>query len=320
MPVYNGEKYLKEAIDSILEQTFRDFELLIISDGSTDESKKIIENYTDYRIRFLDNQKNMGLIFTLNRGLAEAVGEYIARMDQDDISMPDRFQKQYDFLENNPRIALVGGWAMVINEKGDLLREKRLPINYNEIKFNLLFRNPIIHSAIFFRKSVVKDLGGYNKEYEHAEDFELYSRLIKNNFKIINLPEFLVRFRIHNTSIGQTLETKNIQNDTVKRIIFENANEYLKIDQKQFLNYYNMVNIGSINLINLIKYLKMEKNLYKNFVKNNFLYKDERRKIYTIYNERKNGIMRKQLSGQIKKVPFLYYFIVFLYKQYKKTK
>ena len=320
MPVYNGEKYLNEAIDSILTQVFYEFELLIIDDGSKDSSKEIIKSYNDTRIRYIDNTKNEGLIFTLNQGLKFARGKYIARMDQDDISLPNRFQKQYDFLEDNSDTILIGGWANVIDQNGDKIRNKKTPLDYTEIKFEILFHNPFIHSAIFFRKDVIKNIGGYSKDYEHAEDFELYSRLIKNNLKILNLPEFLIKFRIHDSSIGQTTRTNTIQKVTVEKIISENTNKYFRINQDMFSTYYNVLNGEDFNLRDFIMYNKVLRNIYKNYIKNESLDKSEIKEINTTYNKKRKEIAKKILLIQMRKIPFLYNLVRYFYRNIHKKR
>jgi glycosyltransferase involved in cell wall biosynthesis len=143
MPVYNGEKYLREAIDSIFNQTFTDFEFLIVDDGSTDNSVEIINSYQNSRINLVKNDKNEGLVYTLNRGLSLAKGEYIARMDCDDISLPERLKKQIDFLDSNSEIAVVGTWIKVINEKEEPQTTWQYPLKPLEIQWNLYFS---IHS------------------------------------------------------------------------------------------------------------------------------------------------------------------------------
>ena len=121
MSVYNGEKYLQEAIDSILEQTFKDFEFLIINDGSTDKTGEILESYHDLRIKIINNEKNIGLTKSLNKGLKLARGEYIARQDADDISMPERLEKEVEFLETHQDYAVVGAFAKIINKNSEIL-------------------------------------------------------------------------------------------------------------------------------------------------------------------------------------------------------
>ncbi len=266
LPVYNGEKYLNEAIESILSQAFTDFEFLIINDGSTDKSEEIIKSYKDSRIIFVNNHKNKGLILTLNEGLKIAKGNYIARMDQDDISTQNRLKEQNDYLEKNQNITLIGGWAEVIDKNGRTTGYKKPLLDYYEIKFNLLSHNPLIHSTIFFRKNIADKLGGYNIKYEHAEDYELYSEMVKN-YKITNLPKFFIKFRIHKDSIGQTLRTKKIQDETCKKIIFNNVNYYINLNEYNFAIYYNILKNKELHLRNFIKCLKINDNIYRNFIK-----------------------------------------------------
>ena len=205
MSVYNGEKYLREAMESILNQSFKDFEFLIINDGSTDKSEAIIKSYKDPRIRLVNNEKNEGLIFSLNKGLELARGNYIARMDYDDISSPERLKRQYNYLEKNPDIALIGSLSELIDKNGNKIGQRiKLPLDYYSIKFYLFANNPLMHSSVFFRKKIIKEVGGYDEKYKHAEDYELYSRIVKK-YRIINLPEILIKFRIHEESIGQYL-------------------------------------------------------------------------------------------------------------------
>ncbi len=315
LPVYNGEKYLKESIDSILQQTFSDFELLVISDGSTDESHRIIESYTDKRIRFIKNEKNKGLIFTLNRGLGEARGKYIARMDQDDISIPSRLQEQYDFLERNTGVALVGGWAEIIDENNNHLGYKRLPSEYFLIKFELLFRNPFIHSTIFFRKEIIQRLGGYNKDYEHAEDYELYSEM-SDKYKIVNLPKILLKFRVHSQSIGQVSKTKKIQEITRKKIVLNNISSYYKPTHEDIA----IINGTERNsgLINTLKKISLNKKIFKAYIAKEKLSKIEFLKLNSIYKQRNTKLIRGWVVSRLQKTPLLYYMVKKFYHYYKR--
>ncbi len=315
LPVYNGEKYLREAIDSILKQTFNDFELLIISDGSTDGSHEIINEYSDDRVHFIKNEKNEGLIFTLNRGLKEARGEYIARMDQDDISTRDRLQEQYDFLERNPGVALAGGWAEVIDENNNHLGYKRSPSEYYLIKFELLFRNPFIHSTIFFRKEIIQKLGGYNKDYEHAEDYELYSEM-SDKYKIVNIPKILLRFRIHSQSIGQVPKTKEIQEETRKKIVLNNINSYYKLAQGD-IDIINNTESKS-GLISTLKRTYLNKKIFRAYTTKERLSKNEFLKLNLIYKQKNIKLVKGWLVNRLQKIPLLYYITKTVYHYYKK--
>lgn len=203
LPVYNAEKYLREAIDSILCQTFKDFELLAINDGSTDSSSGILASYNDKRLRIINNVENKGLIYTLNRGIEEARGKYIARMDADDIAMPDRLDIQVKFLEQNPSIALVGGYAKVIDEYGIEIGKLKPPWQYKAILEEIFYGSTFVHPSVMYNTNIIRDLGGYSYDAPHAEDYELWLRLILC-YKAENIPKVLVQYRIHAGQVSQT--------------------------------------------------------------------------------------------------------------------
>jgi glycosyltransferase involved in cell wall biosynthesis len=210
MPVYNAQRFLREAIDSILQQSFKPFEFLIIDDGSTDRSAEIIESYRDPRIRFVRNVRNQGITPTLNKGIGLASCELIARMDADDISHPQRLQKQFGYMKRNPACALLSTWARVISEEGKFIRLERYRNNF--YYFNLTFECWMYHPTIMFRKSAVEKIGRYRMPY--SEDYDLFWRM-SIRFKIANLSEPLVDYRISPTSL----------NTVLKKTEYEIANE-----------------------------------------------------------------------------------------------
>ncbi|MBU0597098.1 glycosyltransferase [Patescibacteria group bacterium] len=201
--VYNGEKYIKQAVESILNQTEEDWEMVIINDASTDKSPEIILELANHepRIKFITNEKNLGLTKSLNRGLKECEGEYIARLDADDVSNRERLKIQMDFMENNKEVALCGSQGMYISEDGKKLGEKNLPTHYKDIKDKLLFNNQFIHSSLFLRRAVIDKVGFYNESFKTSQDYELVLRLAKN-YPVVNLTERLVSWRVHPGSIS----------------------------------------------------------------------------------------------------------------------
>ncbi|QEC51987.1 cellulose synthase/poly-beta-1,6-N-acetylglucosamine synthase-like glycosyltransferase [Anseongella ginsenosidimutans] len=199
MAVYNGAAWLKEAIDSILTQSFADLELLIIDDGSTDGSRAIIERCGDRRIRLLLNEQNKGIVYTRNRGIREARGKFIAILDSDDIAMPGRIERQYKHLRAHPDLAICGGHAEVIDQHGKPTGEYyRMPVDMAEAGAELLFRNTLVNSTVMFRKDAAEAAGGY-RDTGLCEDYDLALRL-KERHQLDNLDEVLVKYRAHGSS------------------------------------------------------------------------------------------------------------------------
>jgi glycosyltransferase involved in cell wall biosynthesis len=224
LAVYNGEKYIKEAVESILNQSFKDFEFIIVDDGSTDSTAKILNEYKDHRIVRLVNEKNMGLVGSLNKGLHMAKGEFIARMDADDVSKKNRLEKQITFLDENPTVGVLGTYMEQVDENGKILSVFRPPLEHRAILLAMLRTTAIAHATVMMRKKVVLVNGGYDANFPHVEDTELWSRLIlKTNFA--NLPEPLYVRRIHQGSIMdkysglQDAKSDEIRNRLLRSVI-----------------------------------------------------------------------------------------------------
>ncbi len=205
MPVFNGEKFLKIAIESILNQTYTDFELIIINDGSTDKSAEIIKSYTDNRIRFLENEGNRGIFYTRNRLFEEVKGKYIAILDCDDYAEPKRLEKQVNFLDKNNEFGLVGSWITLIDGENKIKGAWNLEYRPERISSKLLFSNQFAQSSVMMRKEF-SDLK-YREEYPPVEDYDLWVR-ISYKTRVTNLAETLVKYRIHDQNISQTQAEK----------------------------------------------------------------------------------------------------------------
>jgi glycosyltransferase involved in cell wall biosynthesis len=205
LPLYDGEAYIREAVDSVLAQTHRDFELLILDDGSRDGSLAIVQDFArrDPRVRVIARE-NRGLTATLNELLAAADGELVARMDADDVCLPDRFARQIAFLAEHPEVVCVGGDAEMIDEQGRFLTVLRLPEDDAEIQRQALVGYaPLFHPAAMIRRRVLVAIGGYRKEYWPAEDLDLWLRLGEAG-ALANLPGPVLRYRLHADSISAT--------------------------------------------------------------------------------------------------------------------
>jgi glycosyltransferase involved in cell wall biosynthesis len=220
MPVYNGERYLREAIGSILRQTFTDFEFIIINDGSTDGTAAIINSYTDRRIRLI-NQTNRGLVYSLNRGIEEARGKYIARMDADDVSAATRLSTELELFKSKPNAAIVGTSVIRIDESGRQLGADYYLAHDNEIRQDMALRCPFAHGSVIVRKDLVRQAGGYRQEFWPAEDYDLWRRVAPLG-ELVNSLEPLYFHR--QNGAGISILNRSSQSEIEKRI----SNEILE--------------------------------------------------------------------------------------------
>jgi glycosyltransferase involved in cell wall biosynthesis len=221
MPVYNASAYIREAIESVLQQTFGDFEFLIIDDGSTDGSVSIARQYSDPRIRILVNEQNLGISATLNKGILEAKADLIARMDADDICYPDRLLKQYEYMKAHPECGLLSSWARVITHDKDVVRLEKYHRRY--YYFNLNFECWIYHPTVMYRKDAVMKAGMYSKPY--SEDYDLFWKIAR--FALIdNLDEPLIDYRLSPYSLNTVL--KKAEYDVANREnVIRNLQHYM---------------------------------------------------------------------------------------------
>ncbi|WFB35664.1 glycosyltransferase [Kiritimatiellota bacterium B12222] len=210
LPVYNSASSLKETLDSLLTQSFSDFELLVVDDGSTDQSSEILAACTDSRLRVLKNPERLRLAGALNRGMREARGELIARMDADDLAHPERLASQVAYLDAHPEIVLCGTWTRHFGSK--VKKQERYPVGHDAIRAFVLFNCPFAHPTVMFRKNVFleHDLF-YDGSFYPTEDYELWTRLV-HHFPVANLPQVLLDYRVHAQSMtGSDWENMDAQ-------------------------------------------------------------------------------------------------------------
>jgi glycosyltransferase involved in cell wall biosynthesis len=221
MPVYNAERYVAEAVESILSQTFSGFEFLITDDGSNDGSLAILERYArqDQRIRLI-SRPNTGYVRALNEMLDMSRGEFIARMDADDISLPDRFRSQVDFLMHHSECIAVGGQRLAIDSDGDPLFEILNPLTHDEIDLSNIngFGSSICHPSVMMRRKIVIDIGKYKEKFYAAEDLDLFLRLAEHS-RLANLPQVVIKYRLHPSSVGNSQPAR--QAETVRQVVRE---------------------------------------------------------------------------------------------------
>lgn len=198
MPIKNNERYARQAIGSILNQTFSDFELFIINDGSNDKTPEIIGGFDDPRIKIITRQKSIGMALSLNEALSQSRGEYVARMDGDDIALPERFARQIEYMEKNPDYGLCGSWVKIIDENGNEIGTLEYPQSDRDLRRVFFLYNPMIHPSMVMRRKFLAESGGY-KNLWGGEDYDIVLRFAARG-KIANLPEYLLKYRIYRAS------------------------------------------------------------------------------------------------------------------------
>jgi len=198
VPVHNGEATIRTALESILRQTYSEFELLVIDDGSTDSTPELLEDMSrrDRRVRVLRNPSAMGLGWTLNRGVAEARGDWIARMDADDVAHPERLMRQLRALQADPSIHVLGTQAVEVDAAGRARGVRRVPLAPEDVRAVLPWTNPIVHPSVMFRREVILSVGSYDPSLRHAEDYDLWLRCAAAGVKMANLPDMLLWYRV----------------------------------------------------------------------------------------------------------------------------
>jgi len=209
MSVYNSEEYLMESIDSILNQTFENYEFIIIDDGSTDNSAKIIQTSKDRRIRLLRNHKNIGLPLSLNKAIKLSRGQYIARMDADDIAPPYRLERQVNYLYSNSHVDILGGQVVSIDINGVRIKNSNKPLKSSQINKAAEFSCPLNHPTYMVKKEIYEELDGYREIFTYGQDYDFILRAIDRGFVIKNMPDILLYYRIYPGS--QSIEKRRKQ-------------------------------------------------------------------------------------------------------------
>lgn len=260
LSVYNAENYVGIAIESILKQSFTDFELIAVDDCSTDKSWDIVQQYMklDSRVIAKRNEVNLGGCKTLNVGLKLAKGKYIARLDNDDWSYPNRLEKQFDFLEAHPDVGIVGGVMEIMNQHGEVTGKRKYNISDQEIRNKIFRYSPFSHPLVMIRKSILDKVGSYDPTYAPADDYELYFR-IGNESQFANLPDVIMRYRVIPSSIT-FMQTKKMELATinVRNQYSKNPNYNFTLVDKiynafQYLSVYIVPSRLKIYLFNLLR-------------------------------------------------------------------
>ncbi len=276
LPVYNGEKYIHQAIDSVLTQTLDNFELIIINDGSTDNTINVVESYKDNRIKIINNKHDF--INSLNIGISVAAGKYIARMDADDLMTLTRLETQFAYMESNQEVDVCGGWIELFGDDEDVVKKEE---SYEKIILKALFENPMAHPTVMFKTDLRKLFpygeGIYNmyqEGYQHAEDYKLWTDLITKGCKIVNLPMVVLKYRCSESQVtyiykkDMAISTIKVQAEYINVVMdmivksedsfFDAINEALKLYSKKkvtFKSFRNIIyNLGDSLGENLVSY------------------------------------------------------------------
>lgn len=292
MPVYNCELYICEAVGSILNQTFSNFEFLIIDDASTDKTVEIIQKYNDSRIQLIIKPQNTGLSNSLNYGLSIARGKYIARMDGDDISLPERFEKQVAFLEDNPDVVVCGTIFSIFGSD----KIVKYPENHEKIKFRLLIENCVVHPSVMIRKQVLDEYSIiYDISKEPAEDYDLWIKLISKG-KFYNIQEALLKYRFHDSQVSnKRLEQQIKTSIKIKVGLLISHCSGILIDEKRVLEKIikdkTINDFDKIKTFSIIKQKIIESNSDLFFEPNmlyNYFYYKEKNIVRCFFLNRKN--------------------------------
>ena len=291
MSVYNGEKYLSEAIESVLNQTYKDFEFIIVNDGSTDNSLEIIKEYQNQDERIvLISRENKGLVASLNEGIEKAKGKYIARMDADDICLATRFEEQIEYMEKN-KLDLCGSWIETFDEK-NILNVWKYPETHRDIKFRSFFGSSFAHPSVIIKKIVFDKL---KYENETAEDYRLWCDILANGYKVGNIQKVLLKYRLHNNQLTQTKSKELINSANNIGLNFSK-----KISSKISTTIENYIDIQ--NNCTMSKFDNLIKDILMYNKKNN------------ISKKNLNFVLKVVYSNSSPKTPLIYY------KYFKNTK
>jgi len=255
MPLYNSELFVGKAVESLLSQSYSDFELIIVNDCSTDGSMETLKQFNDPRINILYNETNQGIVFSRNKGQEVATGRFIAPFDSDDVAMPDKFKLQIDFLKKHTNYSMIGSWVRMIDEHGNLLKKSwKLNAKPEQIPAILFFRNYFVQSAVTMQREAIPKQG-YRKGYDLVEDWMMWHE-IAAKYPVWNLPEFLVKYRVHQQGNSQNDPAQLRRKDKLMfEFLFQNlglhpaSNDfelYSLIKNKQTVNYRQLKAIGII--------------------------------------------------------------------------
>ena len=259
MPIYNAEKYIKKSIESILNQSYKNFELIIIDDGSNDNSKNIIKKYNDIRIKYF-YFNHQGISKCLNFAIITAKYNLIFRMDADDIADKKRIEIQKLYMDTHPEVTLCGSFIYILNNKGKNTK-KNLPVQYKDIKKLIVYNSCVMHPTFCFKKNDIISVGGYNDKFKYAQDYDLLLRLITANFKIFNIPKYLLSYRPNDKISSSKLLLKIRYTDLALYLYKNNYTTNLEI-LKKYKTINKITNYDKF-ILNLFRHVNFYRQKYR---------------------------------------------------------
>ena len=289
LSVYNQAKFIGQAIESIINQSFEDWELLVVNDGSRDDTTKVLDSIADSRIKIINNFRNIGLTKSLNIALSQAKGEYIARMDADDISHKDRFANQLGMLKKG-NSDLVGAWSIIEDLNIKCKQKWKSVQTAKGLEFSLCWGSPFAHSSIMARRDILDRLRGYNNEFYFSQDYDLYARLVNQGFKIGVVSEFLITHRVHNDNLSfiEKKSQDNFAQNVRERLLIK-----IGLSREQIGKFNKIISAERCTFFRMMSGLKLNYKIKKLYIKNKSgLTKEERKEIKEVYNERQKALIK----------------------------
>ena len=295
MAAHNADKYIVETIESVLSQNYTNWELIVTDDASTDTTRSIVARYAekDPRIKLIPLDTSVLQTIARIKAIEMSSGEYLAILDADDISLPDRFKVQVDFLENHPDVAVVGSAAELIDQNGVHIGQKEKTGNFTELAFKLLLQTQFIHSAVCMRKKAYDAIGGYDGvTYRiYAEEYDLWNRFADKGYGLTNLPEILIKYRIHPQGISQS-DFSGVRANLSTDVSEKYTNLYLHIPRNEVKLLTDMVNGKKLSLLKSLSALRLYRALAKAYCAKKKLTPDEKAVVWQAYRDRATHVIK----------------------------
>jgi len=303
MAAHNADKYIAETIESVLAQTYQNWELIITDDASTDHTRDIIIQYTekDSRIKMIRIDESVRQTIARIKAIEISSGEYLAILDADDISFPDRLKIQVDFLESHPDISVTGSIAELINAKGEHIGKKEKTGDFTELAFKLLLQTQFIHSSVCMRKKAYDAIGGYDGvTYQiYAEEYDLWNRLAHEGYKMTNLPETLIKYRIHPQGISQS-DFSGVRASLSTDVSEKYTNLYIKAPREKVKMMTDLVNGEKISFLESLSALWWYYLLAHSYCVKKRLSPAEKKIIWQAYRDRAAHVIKTKIKSLLK--------------------